>query len=174
MGGDEISTSRAVVNRILLGGPNRDLCVQIHPSVQLGQAGGPAFLANGQLVGMASCGRDPSQLGGYVIPTAVIRTFLQNAQKHGLYTMPPFPGTMGAGYNGECTLVPKSVDCYRVQPLENVELRLQLGLPGRPAEGEEGGVLVTRVPKDSPSYGLLREMDVRVVKRINTHQSAIH
>ena len=34
-GGEELSTSRGVVNRILLGGPMRELCVQIDPGVQV-------------------------------------------------------------------------------------------------------------------------------------------
>ncbi|KAL1521022.1 hypothetical protein AB1Y20_022577 [Prymnesium parvum] len=166
-GGDELSTSRGVVNRILLGGPSRDLCVQINPGVQAGQAGGPVFLTNGQLVGMACCGREQNaHLSGYIIPMPVIHTFLQNAQVQGVYT----PAGPSSAALARPIFVSKCVDSYRVQPIENVELRLQLGLPGRPAEGEDGGVLITRVPKDSPSYGLLHEKDVLLA--IDGHQIA--
>lgn len=153
-GGEELSTSRAVVNRILLGGPNRDLCVQINPGVQPGQPGGPVFLSSGQLVGMATSAREGgAPLTDYIIPMPVIHTFLKNAAVTGVYASDT-PVAAGAS-------VGKSVDCYRVQPMENVELRLQMGLVGRPSEGEDGGVLITRVPKCSSAYGQLQEDDVR-------------
>jgi hypothetical protein len=47
-----------------------------------------------------------------------------------------------------------------VQALENLELRAQLGLPPRPGYGEDGGVLLTRLPADSPAHNILREGDV--------------
>ena len=85
-GGEELSTSRGVVNRILLGGPMRELCVQIDPGVQPGQSGGPVFLSNGMLVGMACCSREQNaQLAGYITPMPVIHTFLRNAQVRELY-----------------------------------------------------------------------------------------
>jgi len=158
-GGDELSTSRGVVNRILLGGPLRELCVQIHPPVPPGQAGGPVFLASGQLVGMAACSRDPNaQFPGYIIPMPVILTFLQNAQVEGIYTPGSAPASMAA-VQGQ-SFLGKSVDSYRVQPLENMELRVDLGLPARPGDGEDGGVLLTRVPKDAASFEQLEEGDV--------------
>ena len=45
----------------------------------------------------------------------------------------------------------KNVDHYRVQPLENPELRISLGLPARPDEGEEGGVLLSKLGPDAVS-----------------------
>lgn len=158
-GGEELSTSRGVVNRILLGGPTRELCIQINPTVQPGQAGGPCFLSDGRLVGMAASGRDVNaQYAGYIIPMAVIHTFLQNALVEGIYTQ-NVPAEGKTERTSE-QFMGKSVDCYRVQPLENMELRVQLGLPARPGEGEDGGVLITRVPNDAASHGLLEEGDV--------------
>ena len=40
----------------------------------------------------------------------------------------------------------RSTDCFRLQPLENPALRVQLGLPARPRPGEDGGVLVSKLP----------------------------
>lgn len=60
----------------------------------------------------------------------------------------------GHGYLG------KSVDHYRVQPLENPELRVYLGLAARPTEGEEGGVLLSKLGRDAACAGVLQDGDV--------------
>jgi hypothetical protein len=76
---------------------------------------------------------------------AVIHSFLQNlaiAQRS------------GHGYRG------KSVDHYRVQPLENPELRVHLGLPVRPTDGEDGGVLISKLGEDAVCSGVLQAGDV--------------
>lgn len=144
-GGQDLSMTRAVVNRILVGGPTRELCVQIEPALTSGQL---VLSASGQLVGMACAGREQgAQHPGYIIPMPVIHTFLQNAQ-------------IATSDSRHRRYLGKSVDCYRVQSLENPELRVQLGLPARPGEGEDGGVLVTRVPLDAASAGKLEENDV--------------
>lgn len=144
--GDEISTTRGVVNRILVGGPTRELLVQIDPGVNEGTSGGPVLLPSGALVGMACAGAPQSaQFAGFVIPMPVIHTLLANAA---------WAAARGVDYSG------KSVDTYRVQPLENGTLRAQLGLPARPIEGEDGGVLVTRVPKDAATRDVLLPGDV--------------
>lgn len=54
----------------------------------------------------------------------------------------------------------KSVDHYRVQPLENPELRLHLGLLARPGAGEEGGVLLSKLGPDACCAGVLEDGDV--------------
>ena len=58
------------------------------------------------------------------------------------------------------TPVPIRVDHYRVQPLENPELRQHLGLPIRPLDGEDGGVLISKLGPDAVCEGVLREGDV--------------
>ena len=45
------------------------------------------------------------------------------------------------------------------QPLESPELRVHLGLPARPAEGEDGGVLLSRLPPDASCAGTLQARD---------------
>ena len=54
----------------------------------------------------------------------------------------------------------RSTDCFRLQPLENPALRVQLGLPARPRPGEDGGVLVSKLPPDAAAAEVLREGDV--------------
>ena len=52
------------------------------------------------------------------------------------------------------------MDHYRVQPLENPELRIHLGLPARPNRGEEGGVLLSKLGADAACTGVLMDGDV--------------
>jgi hypothetical protein len=75
----------------------------------------------------------------------VIRAFLDNATR---------AAEEGGAYRG------KSVDHYRVQPLEHPELRRHLGLPARPADGEDGGVYLSRLGPDAVCAGVLRDGDV--------------
>jgi len=146
-GGDELSTTRANVNRVTLGGAIRELCLQVDASISPGTWGGPVLSLDGKLVGMASVNQQQPQDRGYIISLPVLNTFLTNVGIGiGNGTVKP--------YNG------KSTDCFRVQALENPELRIQLGLPARPGIGDDGGVLVTKLPADSPSNGVLQEGDV--------------
>ena len=142
-GGEELSTTRGVVNRVLLGGVTRELSIQMDAAINPGNSGGPCINMNGQVVGMACAGSQHA--AGYIIPLPVIHTFLQNAR---------MASEAGHEYIG------KSVDHYRVQPLENAELRLHLGLPARPMEGEEGGVLLTKLGPNAACAGVLADGDV--------------
>jgi len=151
--GEELATIRGVVNRILLGGATKELCVQMDAVINNGVNGGPVFDMHGQLVGMACSGTQHSSgqlassqhASSYILPMPVIHTFLQNAA---------IAASNGHEYLG------KSVDHYRVQPLENPELRQHLGLPTRPLEGEDGGVLLSKLGPDAVCEGVLRDGDV--------------
>ena len=68
-----------MVNRILLGGVMRDLCVAIDASISPGTTGGPVINQSGQLVGMASAAVQHSQSTGYILPLPVLHSFLHNA-----------------------------------------------------------------------------------------------
>tara|TARA_B110001452_G_scaffold169576_2_gene141823 strand:- start:743 stop:1939 length:1197 start_codon:yes stop_codon:yes gene_type:complete len=144
-GGDELSTTRGVVNRITLGGTTRELCLQIDATFNPGNSGGPVIGPYGTLIGMSAAAFSQAPQAGYIIPMPVIHTFLQNVSN---------AAAAGQGYQG------RSTDCFRLQPLENASLRLQLGLPARPGLGEEGGVLVSKLPGDSAASDVLREGDV--------------
>ena len=108
-----------------------------------GNNGGPVFNVAGQLVGIACSGTQHA--AGYIIPLPVIHTFLNNVA---------VAADRGQPYLG------KSVDHYRVQPLENPELRGQLGLPVRPTNGEDGGVLLSKLGEDANCAGILEDGDV--------------
>ena len=108
-----------------------------------GNNGGPVFNVSGQLVGVACSGTQHA--AGYIIPLPVIHTFLSNAA---------IAAEQGQPYVG------KSVDHFRVQPLENPELRAHLGLPARPAFGEDGGVLLSKLGQDAVCAGILQDGDV--------------
>jgi len=142
-GGEELATTRGVVNRILLGGQTRELCVQMDAPINPGNNGGPVLNVQGQLVGMACSGTQHA--AGFMVPLPVIHTFLENAA---------IAEAQGHAYAG------KSVDHYRVQPLENPELRMALGLPARPDEGEDGGVLLSKLGPDAVCEGVLVDGDV--------------
>lgn len=132
MGGDELSTTRGVVNRITLGGATRELILQIDATVSPGNSGGPVLGPTGALLGLSaslsSCSRPSEsqpQHAGYIIPMPVIHAFLRNVAN---------AARAGLPYQGRAT------DSFRLQPLENLALRSQLGLPPRPGPGEDGGV----------------------------------
>ena len=68
MGGDELSTTRGVVNRITLGGTTRELCLQIDATFNPGNSGGPVLGPNGSLIGMSASNFTQAQNAGYIIP----------------------------------------------------------------------------------------------------------
>lgn len=74
-GGEELSTTRGVVNRIMLGGNTRELCVQMDAAINPSNSGGPILNSNGQVVGMACSGSQHAP--GLIIPLPVIHTFLE-------------------------------------------------------------------------------------------------
>lgn len=74
-GGEELSTTRGVVNRIMLGGVTRELCVQMDAAINPSNSGGPILNSMGQVVGMACSGSQHA--AGYIIPLPVIHTFLE-------------------------------------------------------------------------------------------------
>ena len=76
-GGEELATTRGIVNRILLGGNTKELCLQMDAIINPGYNGGPVFNVNGHLVGMACSGTQHA--AGYILPMPVMRTFFSNA-----------------------------------------------------------------------------------------------
>ena len=68
MGGDELSTTRGVVNRITLGGTTRELCLQIDATFNPGNSGGPVLGPHGSLIGMSASNFTQAQNAGYIIP----------------------------------------------------------------------------------------------------------
>lgn len=89
MGGFNISMTKGTVNRIqiipyfqiILG-----LAIQIDAPLNFGNSGGPVLNVNGELVGIAFAGEDDqtTQNMGYVIPTTIIKYFLNTNNFQGL------------------------------------------------------------------------------------------
>ena len=110
-GGDELSTTRGVVNRILLAGAARELTVQTDASLNPGQVGGPVLSRDGELLGLAAAGgalggggKDGGSGdgggGGLIVPMPVVHSFLRNMEYY---------KSRGRPYGG------KSTDVFRVQ-----------------------------------------------------------
>ena len=135
VGGDDVSATRGVVSRILVGGLTDNLCVQIDAAINPGNSGGPVFDGVGKLVGVAFSGLMNANNVGYIIPLPVVHTFLQNFRRHGAYT-------------GKCS------DCFEIQSMENAALRRTFGLL------TGSGVMLSRVPPESNVYGVLRARDI--------------
>mmetsp|Transcript_119232 Transcript_119232/g.338053 ORF Transcript_119232/g.338053 Transcript_119232/m.338053 type:complete len:581 (-) Transcript_119232:154-1896(-) len=142
VGGDTVSVTSGVVSRVevmtyaqtcseLLG-------IQIDAAINSGNSGGPAFNQSGECLGMAfqSIGSDQAENIGYVIPTVVIKHFIDDLLKHKKYT--GFP-TLG-------------ID---IQSMENVHLREAFGMAPK-----QKGILVTRIAQTSAAAKVLRRNDV--------------
>lgn len=136
VGGDDVSATRGVVSRILVGGLTDNLCVQIDAAINPGNSGGPVFDSGGKLVGVAFSGLMNANNVGYIIPLPVVHTFLQNFRRHGEYT-------------GKCS------DCFEIQSMENLALKRSFGLGGK-----ESGVMISRVPPESNVHGVLQVRDI--------------
>ena len=144
IGGDTISVTSGVVSRIEVTsyshGGSELLGIQIDAAINSGNSGGPVFDADGSCVGIAfqslKGGNDDPEGIGYVIPTAVIKHFLEDYRKNGCYK--GFP-SLGIEW----------------QKLENPQLRNAMRMqPG------QKGVLVRRVESTCPASAKLRPRDI--------------
>ena len=135
VGGDDVSATRGVVSRILVGGLTDNLCVQIDAAINPGNSGGPVFDPAGNVVGVAFSGLMNANNVGYIIPLPVVHTFLANFRRHG-------------AYSGKCS------DCFEIQSMDNVALRRTFGLH------KSSGVMISRVPPESNVYGVLKVRDI--------------
>lgn len=135
IGGDDVSATRGVVSRILVGGLTDNLCVQIDAAINPGNSGGPVFDTAGTLVGVAFSGMTSANNIGYIIPLPVVHTFLQNFRRHG-------------AYKGKCS------DCFEIQSMESATLRKRFGLIGA------SGVMLSKIPPESSVQGQLAVRDI--------------
>lgn len=136
VGGDDVSATRGVVSRILVGGLTDNLCVQIDAAINPGNSGGPVFDSTGKLVGVAFSGLMNANNVGYIIPLAVLHSFILNFRRSGVYT-------------GKCS------DCFEIQSMENETLRRRFGLSGKAS-----GVMLSRIPPESSVHGVLKVRDI--------------
>ncbi|KAF4721592.1 hypothetical protein FOZ63_016432, partial [Perkinsus olseni] len=146
VGGDNTSVSQGVVSRIDLqeytahgsAGAPRLLAIQIDAAINPGNSGGPAVDNNGRCIGVAfqALRGEGTENISYIIPTEIVKHFLEDFQKHGKYT--------GFGDAG-----------FVAQPLESAYIRKALGMPANFT-----GVRVRRVDATAPAAEILKVGDV--------------
>ncbi|PAN25019.1 hypothetical protein PAHAL_4G268000 [Panicum hallii] len=142
IGGDTISVTSGVVSRIeilsYVHGSTELLGLQIDAAINSGNSGGPAFNDKGKCVGIAfqSLKHEDAENIGYVIPTPVIKHFIEDYEKSGEYTGFPILG-------------------IEWQKMENPDLRKAMEM-----KSDQKGVRVRRVEPTAPESGCLRPSDI--------------
>ncbi|KAK8455192.1 hypothetical protein SEVIR_4G101800v4 [Setaria viridis] len=142
IGGDTISVTSGVVSRIeilsYVHGSTELLGLQIDAAINSGNSGGPAFNDKGKCVGIAfqSLKHEDAENIGYVIPTPVIKHFIEDYEKSGEYTGFPILG-------------------IEWQKMENPDLRKAMGM-----KSDQKGVRVRRVEPTAPESGCLHPSDI--------------
>jgi len=135
---DNVCVTRGVVSRIDMIWYTHDvqlLAVQIDAAINPGNSGGPAMSDDGLCLGVAFEKVTSSDVDnvGYVIPTEVVRHFLDDTN------------LLGVGYAG-----------FQYQPLEAATARMACGLP----EDEQRGVRVRHVDAAADAKDVLHIGDV--------------
>ncbi|KAG6745986.1 hypothetical protein POTOM_050496 [Populus tomentosa] len=142
IGGDTISVTSGVVSRIeilsYVHGSTELLGLQIDAAINSGNSGGPAFNDKGECVGIAfqSLKHEDAENIGYVIPTPVIKHFIQDYEKNGAYTGFPFLG-------------------IEWQKMENPDLRMAMGM-----KSDQKGVRIRRVDPTALESEVLQPSDI--------------
>ena len=138
VGGEELSITEGVVSRIEVQryehSKRNMLAVTVDAAINDGNSGGPVF-HRGKVVGIAFQSMDDAENIGEMVPSPVLKTFLEGARRGKSSDVP------GIG--------------IVAQHLENPSLRESLGL-----RKNEGGVLVNSVQFGTSAWGVLREGDV--------------
>ncbi len=138
MGGDELSTTKGIVSRIELhtyAHSHMDhLSIQIDAPINPGNSGGPAFDRAGNIVGIAIQTLSKADGIGYLVPTKVIRHFLDDIED-GRYD--------GYTENG-----------IYMQRMQNATIKSYYHM------GNREGILVIRVSRHSAADGFIRRGDI--------------
>ncbi|KAI4975993.1 hypothetical protein ZWY2020_049600 [Hordeum vulgare] len=114
------------------------LGLQIDAAINSGNSGGPAFNDQGKCVGIAfqSLKHEDAENIGYVIPTPVIKHFIQDYEKSGEYTGFPILG-------------------IEWQKMENPDLRKAMGM-----KSDQKGVRIRRIEPTAPESGCMQPSDI--------------
>ena len=138
MGGDTLSVTAGVVSRIehqrYVHSGETFLAIQIDAAVNPGNSGGPA-ISDGRIVGVVMEGIQKAQNISYLVPTVMIRHFLNDLKDGRLDGVPAF--------------------AVLTQPMENPSLKAFYGLTKH-----QGGVLVDMVIPTGGLEGILKKGDV--------------
>lgn len=106
MGGKSITITEGIVSRLdgqiypngLLpsarGTPDNLVIVQVDAAINHGNSGGPVFDQDGRLLGLAFAALASASNVGYVIPSVLVRNFLQTVEKGGRWLAQPEIGVM--------------------------------------------------------------------------------
>lgn len=142
MGGDQISMTDGVVNRIsyrtyVHTDAHEHLLVQVDSAINPGNSGGPVFQGR-QVVGVAFQALTRAQSSGFIIPVPVVQRFLNDC--------------LDGVYDG--------VPTWGVETQELLLNNLATARFHRLDTGPRRGVIVTRVFDWSPAKGVLRRGDV--------------
>jgi S1-C subfamily serine protease len=146
LGGDNICVTRGVVSRITtlkyspnaiyIGGPEI-LAIQIDAAINSGNSGGPVFLENGEMVGMAFSGYAGNADNiGYVIPCCIISNFMRDYKKNGKFT-----GIAELGFS--------------YQWMENCDLKESMRM-----HPKASGILVSKIPPLGLQAKFIKRHDV--------------
>lgn len=135
LGGNNISSTSGIISRIeytkYIWSKKELLSIQIDAAINNGNSGGPAINNNGELIGIAMQRLLKTQNIGYLVPSIVINTFLEDIED----------GIVDGFYSGNTQLV----------KMENKTMREFYGLD------KINGVLINYV---SPSETILNKDDI--------------
>jgi S1-C subfamily serine protease len=138
-GGDTLSMTTGVVSRIehqvYVHSYLELFAIQVDAAINAGNSGGPAISEDGKIIGVSMQGLHDADNIAYLIPTPVIRHFIEDVKD--------------GKSNGFPTLG------IRTQKLENPSLRALYGL-----DKHVNGILVKYVIPDCSSDGYLKEGDI--------------
>ena len=146
IGGNTLSVTRGVVSRIekqnyVHTGENL-IAAQVDAAINFGNSGGPV-ISGGKVVGVAMQSGFLTDNIGYMIPTPIIRHFLNDATDGKID---------GYGFHG-----------FLTQSMENPAMRHKYGLTD-----DQTGMLVHKVYKNSPADGKIQVGDI--VTEIDGHK----
>ncbi len=137
-GGNEISITQGIISRIeqtrYVHSDFDLLALQIDAAINPGNSGGPVFNQEGKIIGIAMQSLSSADNIGYLVPTPVIKHFLDDI-KDGQYD--GFPD-----------------DGLYIQSMENQSLKEYYQM------GEKSGVLITKIIPGSSCDGYLKKHDV--------------
>jgi len=148
VGGDSLSVTRGVVSRIersVYVHKNRSLIsVQVDAAINPGNSGGPV-MSGGKVVGVVMQSMHSSENVGYIIPTQVVKHFLEDLKDKRYDGFP----TLGIIH----------------QEIESPALREKYGV-----SKSQSGVLVSMVYPNSPAEGILLKNDI--ITHVDGHKIA--
>lgn len=141
IGGNKVSITKGIVSRVDMdtyshSGIDSHLVIQVDAAINPGNSGGPA-IQNGKVIGVAFQILRSGENLGYLIPTSVIRKFLNDIQD--------------GKYNGYIELG------VLYQTLENPMMKNALKLP---KEFQSNGVYIYDIMPNTSSEGYLKPGDI--------------